>query len=98
MKQLISRFGRAFYVSDRRLAYRQLRETAWGRQILLDIMEFTRGLEPAPKSSDNFEQGRAADRRDVFLHVVQFCHLTEDELFNIYAGRPISAVETKENV
>jgi hypothetical protein len=86
----LTRWGRKYFLSERRAAYRNFREAPHARVIIADLMEFTYALEAAPLEGNEFMQGRMAGRRDVFLRIMQHCHLNEKELYNIYTGRPIS--------
>ena len=90
MKEFLNRLGQKFSLPDRRAAYRNFRRAPHAADILADLAEYTAALEPAPATGDLFVQGRFAGRRDVFLRIMQHCHLTEEELFNLYAGRPLS--------
>jgi hypothetical protein len=60
------------------------------RFILPDLNEFCHANEPAPKGGDPFLQGRMAGRRDVWLHVSEWLHLTEEEQFALYQWRSIN--------
>lgn len=83
-----SRLGRQFGVDELQQAYRvAFRTVAGERFVLPDLSEFCRASEPAPLVSDLFVQGRAAGRRDVWLHIAEVLRLTEDELAAVYRGR-----------
>jgi len=58
------------------------------QHVLPDLAEFCGANDPAPRNDDLFMQGRAAGRRDVWLRIQNFLHLTDDELMALYAGRP----------
>ncbi len=86
----ISRLGRLFTASEIRQAYQMVfRTTAGERFVLPDLAEFTHALEPAPRDSDLFVQGRAAGRRDVFLRIQQHLNLTEADLASIYKAHAL---------
>ena len=86
----LSRLGRRFHLRDVARAYRMcLLSPAGSEFILPDLAEFCGAHDPAPKSDDLFMQGRAAGRRDLWLRIQNFLHLTDDELAALYAGRPV---------
>jgi hypothetical protein len=92
--QFISRLGRLFTIGEVSRAFNVTFRSPTGHAFILpDLAEFCYAAEPAPKSSDLFVQGRAAGRRDVWLHISEYLHLTEEELFALYRGRSIKQEE-----
>lgn len=81
-----SRLGRWFTVPEIKQAYVLTDANAMALQ---DLAEFCHANDPAPRDSDLFLQGRAAGRRDVFLHIAEHLQLTEDELTAVYRGRSL---------
>lgn len=91
-----NRLGRIFNFSRMSAAYQQCFYSAAGANYVLpDLAEYTRAAEPAPIEADLFAQGRAAGRRDVWLHIQQYLNLTDQELFALYAGHPIQTKGTR---
>ncbi len=85
-----SRLGRLFTATEMRQAFQTVfRSPAGINYVLPDLAEFCYASEPAPRDSDLFVQGRAAGRRDVWLHVNEHLHLTEEELTALYKGRSL---------
>jgi hypothetical protein len=85
-----SRFGRWFNTDELARAYHlTFRNPTSARYVLPDIAEFCRASEPAPKESDLFVQGRASGRRDVWLHINEYLHLSPEELADILRGQAI---------
>ncbi len=96
MAEFLSRLGRLFDLGQTRKAYRMaLLSPAAGAFILPDLAEFCGANDPAPPAPDLFMQGRHAGRRDVWLHIQEFLHLTDEELMALYQGR---AVVRRENI
>ena len=92
--QFISRLGRLFTIGEISRAYNTTFRSVSGHNFILpDLAEFCYAAEPAPKLGDSFIQGRAAGRRDVWLHIAEYLHLTEEELFALYRGRSIKQEE-----
>ena len=90
LEQIRSRFGRTFTAGELGRAYNMtFRNPLSGRFVLPDIAEFCRATDPAPREGDLFIQGRAAGRRDVWLHLNEFLHLTEEELADVLRGRAV---------
>src|SRR5229473_3516752 len=86
----LSRLGRWFTAAEMKQAYQMVfRTTSGERFVLPDIAEFTHALEPAPRDSDLFVQGRAAGRRDVFLRIQQQLNLSEADLASIYRAQAL---------
>ncbi len=97
MREFFSRLGRPFYVEEMKKAYGMVfRSPAGAAFVWPDLTEFCYGMEPAPREGDPFVQGRAAGRRDVWLHIVEHLCATEDELFAAYRGRSIPMREEKD--
>lgn len=86
----LTRLGRLVSSRELRRAYRAcLLSPAGTEHILPDLAEFCGAHDPAPKAEDLFMQGRHAGRRDVWLRIQNFLHLTEEELVALYAGRAV---------
>lgn len=86
----LSRLGRRFHLREVSRAYRTCLLAPLSTEFILpDLAEFCGAHDPAPKNADLFMQGRAAGRRDVWLRLQNFLHLTDDELAALYAGRPV---------
>src|SRR5712691_965674 len=98
IETFISRLGRRFTAGEMRKAYQLVFRTAAGeRYVIPDIIEFTHALEPAPRDSDLFVQGRAAGRRDVFLHLQKHLIFTEDELASMFKAQALPSQPRREN-
>src|SRR5216684_4489470 len=94
----LSRLGRLFTTAEMKKAYQLVfRTTAGERFVLPDLAEFTHALEPAPRDSDLFVQGRAAGRRDVWLHINNHLHLTEEALAAVYMAHALPSQPRREN-
>ncbi len=88
--QFTSRWGRRVDIPDLRRAYRQLfRNPVGSGTVLPDILEFCRAGEQAPRDGDLFVQGRHAGRQDVWLHIQEYLHLSDDELWQMRRGQMI---------
>lgn len=83
-----SRLGHFYTVEQLKDSYLTLGGFT-GRLALGDLAEFCGANDPAPAEGDQFKQGRAAGRRDVWLRIQQFLHLTDREIINLAAGRAI---------
>lgn len=57
--------------------------------VLPDVAEFCHVNEPAPRESDLFVQGRAAGRLDVWLHMQEYLHLTDEEIYALRRGQSV---------
>jgi hypothetical protein len=96
LREFISRLGRRWTISEMHRAYQLTFRTPNASQYILpDLSEFCHAMEVAPRDSDLFLQGRAAGRRDVYMHIAEWLNLTEDELFAIHYGRSILRQEVK---
>jgi len=85
-----NRFGRDIDLAELRHAYRAVFNTEQAtKRVLPDLAVFCHANEPAPPQGDLFLQGRAAGRRDLWLHLNEFLHLTEEDLTDLYRGRAI---------
>ena len=83
-----SRYGRQFTAEELQEAYKVAFRNSYGEhQVLPDLAEFCGAFDPAPNSNDLFMQGRAAGRRDVWLHIDQTLRLTPEELAAVYRAR-----------
>jgi len=90
MHEFISRLGRRWTVAEMGRAYNlTFRNPTASHFVLPDLAEFTHAMDPAPREGDLFMQGRAAGRRDVYLHIAEWLNLTEEELYAIYYQRSI---------
>ena len=79
-----NRLGREIDLVDLRREYRKIPE-----RVLLDLAPFCYANDPSPRNGDLFVQGIYAGRRDVWLHLMEFLHLTDDELAELYRGRSV---------
>lgn len=96
LERFLSKLGRPFTVPELQGAYQMAFRTGFSeRWVLPDLAEFCRASEPAPRESDLFVQGRAAGRRDVWLHINEILRLTEEELASVYKGRAFPKNEGK---
>jgi hypothetical protein len=90
LEQFRSRLGRLFTVAETKQAYTMVFRTIPGERFVLpDLAEFCHAYEPSPKENDLFVQGRAAGRRDVWLHIREPLELTEEELSALLRGRSL---------
>jgi hypothetical protein len=90
MLEFVSRLGRRFLVAELKQAYTLVFRTVAGERFVLpDLAEFCYAYEPSPRGGDLFVQGRAAGRRDVWLHIREPLDLTEDELSALLRGRSL---------
>ena len=90
MREFVTRLGRRFQVDRLARAYRVcLLSPAACEYIIPDLAEYCGANDPAPKDGDMFMQGRAAGRRDVWLRLQSFLHLTDEELVALLAGRAV---------
>jgi len=93
-----SRLGRQFTVEQLQEAYRVAFRNGYGEhQVLPDLAEFCRANEPAPHENELFVQGRAAGRRDVWLHIAEILGLTANELAAAYRGRAFPVQQEEPN-
>ncbi len=89
-ERFLSRLGHWFSPPEMRQAFQTVfRSPAGVNYVLPDLAEFCYASEPAPRDSDLFLQGRFAGRRDVWLHVNEHIHLTEEELTALYKSRSL---------
>lgn len=90
LEQFRSRLGRLFTVAEVKQAYSMVFRTIAGERFVLpDLAEFCHAYDPAPREGDLFLQGRAAGRRDVWLHIREPLDLTEEELSAMLRGRSL---------
>lgn len=85
-----ARYGRTTSIQKLALGYRSIPQEA-----LADLAEFCGAIDPAPKEGNSFAQGRAAGRRDVWLHVAAFRGLREEEVYALLKGEPIATAWEK---
>lgn len=85
--KFISRLGHEVDVPDLQRAYLRVPD-----EVQVDLAEFCYATDPAPQASDLFIQGRAAGRRDVFLHIQEFLRLSQDELYALRRGQAITRI------
>lgn len=91
----LTRLGRPIQWPNLVRAYRAcLNSPAATEHILPDLAEFCGASDPAPKIPDLFMQGRHAGRRDVWLRIQGFLHLSDADLMALHTGRPIVRRET----
>lgn len=86
--KVMLRLGRFFDFNGMYKAYQTVFRTPSGIDFVMpDLLDFTGALAEAPRSDNMFEQGRAAGRRDVWLHVNEYVQLTEQERYALWQGR-----------
>lgn len=59
------------------------------KYVLPDLALFCGAADPAPDDGNSFIQGRFQGRRDAWLHIQQMLNLSDEDLFALYAGKPI---------
>lgn len=69
-----------------------LRSPLAAELVLPDLSDFCRSTETAPAQSDLFIQGRFAGRQDVWRHIAEYLHLTDDELYDLRRGQSIEVM------
>lgn len=84
-----TRWGMGFTLAERVKAYNLTFRHPSGQMVLADLMTFCGLADEAPRTDSQFEQGRAAGRRDVALRVQEHLHLTHEELYVVLQGRSI---------
>ena len=84
-----TRWGRFYSLAERVKAYNLTFRNPAGQIVLADLMTFGGIADEAPRSDSQFEQGRAAGRRDVALRVQEHLNLTHEELYAVLQGRSI---------
>jgi len=88
LTRFFGRFGKPFTPEERSRAYKGLFMSQLGLDhVLPDLAEFCEASQPAPLTSDTWVQARAAGRRDVFLHIQQMCHLSDEKVRDLYISR-----------
>lgn len=91
MPKFLSRLGHDVDIPNLRRAYLRVPD-----EVRIDIAEFCHASEPAPSEPNLFIQGRAAGRRDVWLHFAQFLNLSDAEMFDLWRGQSITRTVTGE--
>lgn len=86
---LLTRLGRRVRLDTLSKAFQIAFSTPGTAPALSHLAEFCGASDPAPKSPDLFMQGRAAGRRDVWLEIQKFIHLSDRELMELLAGRQV---------
>lgn len=89
MLEVLTRFGRRVKFEDLRKAYKTAFSTIGTELVLPDLAEFCGANDPAPKTPDLFMQGRAAGRRDVWLRLQNFLHLSDRDHMELLAGHQV---------
>lgn len=88
--EFLSRLGRWFSASNTARAFKQCFGSPLAiEHVLPHLAEFCGAHDPAPKSNDLFMQGRHAGRRDVWLELQTFLHLSDQEIADLLRGRAI---------
>jgi hypothetical protein len=88
LARLLSRHrkGRRFNPLLQAKAYQAIPQGA-----LADLAEFCGAVDPAPEQGTEFQQGRAAGRRDVWLRIAGHRSVRDDEIFALLRGEGIAA-------
>jgi hypothetical protein len=89
LHKFTTRLGHTWTIPDIRKAYGMTFRRDFGSDVLSDLAEFCRASEMAPGTGEMWLQGRTAGRRDVWLHIQEMLHLTEEELYDLYVGRSV---------
>jgi hypothetical protein len=87
MVEFLTRLGRRVRLDALAKGFQIAFGTPGTEPVLPYLAEFCGASDPAPKTPDLFMQGRAAGRRDVWLEIQRFIHLTDQDLMELYAGR-----------
>ena len=82
-------WARRYTLLERVKAYNLTFRNPAGQMVLADLMTFGGIADEAPRTNSQFEQGRAAGRRDVALRVQEHLNLTHEELYAVLQGRSI---------
>lgn len=94
LTKLIGRWGRRVDLVEQTRVYKNALLSPTSKQYILpDLAEFCGVLDPAPSDGDQFKQGRAAGRRDVWLHMQSFLNLEPHEIYALLKGSPIINAE-----
>lgn len=80
---------RAYTLFQRHQAYNLALRQPAGEIVVSDLLAFCGVADEAPHNASEFEQGRAAGRRDVGLRVMEHMRLTPEELYAVIQGRSI---------
>lgn len=87
-KGVLSRLGRAIDFKGLWSAYNTVFRTPAGLDYVLpDLLEFSGANEPAPRDGTEFQRGREAGRRDMWLRIQEYVQLTEEERWAVWQGR-----------
>lgn len=89
MVDILTRLGRRQPLAQLKRAFGIAFSTAGTAPLLPYLAEFCGANDPAPKTPDLFMQGRAAGRRDVWLELMKFIHLNDQDHAELLAGRPV---------
>jgi hypothetical protein len=89
MVEMFTRLGRRVRLDNLARGFQIAFSTAGTEAVLPYLVEFCGASDPAPKTPDLFMQGRTAGRRDVWLEIQRFIHLTDRELMELFAGRQV---------
>lgn len=89
MVEFFTRLGRKVKLDELAKAFQIAFGAPGTGPALSYLAEFCGASDPAPKTPDLFMQGRTAGRRDVWLQIQQFIHLSDRELMELYAGREV---------
>lgn len=76
----IAEIGRAYKIAFRSPA---------GMLVLPDLAEYLGAMANMPDNPEPFVQGRAAGKRDAWLHIARHVHLTDEELVAVHLGKGI---------
>lgn len=80
---------RAYTLFQRHQAYNLALRQPAGEIVVADLLTFCGVADEAPRGASEFEQGRAAGRRDVGLRLMEHLHLSPEELYAVIQGRSI---------
>lgn len=86
----MSRFGRHFGGRMLSRAFKQVFGSPLAIEHVLPYLAERCGAhDPAPRTGDLFMQGRHAGRRDIWLELQNFIHLSDEEVISVLRGRAI---------
>lgn len=88
-QRIASTFG---FLRTRKRAYQLALRSPAGQEVLHDLLRFCRGAETAAVPGDRDKTMMLLGRQEVWLRIQQHLNLTEQELFQLYAGNGIQIV------
>lgn len=76
------------YLHSRKRAYQLAFGSPAGNEVLVDLAKFCRAAEPC-FHDDPRKHALLEGRREVFIRIQDHLHLTQDQLYALYAGHNI---------